>query len=68
MLKAFAYRLYPTQPQLRDLEKHLDLTRELYNAALQERREAYRRAGKTVTAFEQMRSLALVKEGRPEYR
>jgi len=68
MLKAFAYRLYPTQPQLRDLEKHLDLTRELYNAALQERREAYRRAGKTVAAFEQMRSLALVKEGRPEYR
>lgn len=68
MLKAFTCRLYPTKPQLKDLEEHLNRTRELYNAALQERREAYKKAGKTVTAFEQMRSLVLVKEGRPEYR
>ncbi len=68
MLKAFAYRIYPTKPQLKDLEEHLNRTRELYNAALQERRDAYKKAGKTVTAFEQMRSLALIKEGRPEYR
>lgn len=68
MLKAFAYRIYPTKPQIGDLEEHLNRTRELYNAALQERRDAYRKAGKSVTAFEQMRSLVEVKEVRPEYR
>lgn len=68
MLKAFAYRIYPTKPQLKDLEEHLNRTRELYNAALQERRDAYKKTGGSVTAFEQMRSLAEVKEGRPEYR
>lgn len=68
MLKAFAYRIYPTKPQLRGLEEHLNRTRELYNAALQERRDAYKKAGKSITAFGQMRSLVEVKEVRPEYR
>ena len=42
--KAFKYRLYPTLPQQRDLERTLALCRQLYNAALQERREAYQKA------------------------
>ena len=32
--KAFKYRLYPTKPQRRDLERTLALCRDLYNAAL----------------------------------
>jgi putative transposase len=68
MLKAFTYRLYPTRAQLDGLETHLRLTRELYNAALEERREAYRKAGKSVSVYEQMRALPEVKEGRPEYK
>ncbi|WP_298629842.1 helix-turn-helix domain-containing protein, partial [uncultured Thermus sp.] len=44
--KAFKYRLYPTKPQRQDLEKVLSLCRQLYNAALQERRDAYRKAQK----------------------
>ena len=46
----------------------LDLTRELYNAALQERRDAWRKAGKSITMYEQMRLLGEVKAVRPEYR
>ncbi|WP_233498359.1 transposase [Meiothermus sp. QL-1] len=46
----------------------LDLTRELYNAALQERRDAWRKAGKSVALYEQMRLLGEVKAARPEYR
>lgn len=46
----------------------LDLTRELYNAALQERREAWKKARKSVTLYEQMRLLGEVKAVRPEYR
>ncbi len=68
MLKAFAYRLYPTQAQKVALVKTLALTRELYNAALQERRDAYRKCGKSVTKFEQMRCLPEIKAARPEFK
>ncbi|MFX9612119.1 helix-turn-helix domain-containing protein, partial [Acinetobacter baumannii] len=57
MRKAFKYRLYPTQPQRRDLDKTLMLCRQLYNAALQERREAYRKTGKTVGFYQQKKWL-----------
>ncbi|WP_353513633.1 helix-turn-helix domain-containing protein, partial [Thermus sp. LT1-2-5] len=53
MRKAFKYRLYPTQPQAKDLERTLDLCRHLYNAALQERREAYKKAKRSVSFSEQ---------------
>lgn len=65
--KAFVYRLYPTRAQEAALVRILDLTRELYNAALQERREAWRKARKPVTLYEQMRLLGEVKAVRPEY-
>lgn len=41
--------------------------RELYNAALQHRRDAHRKGGVTVSAYSQMRELAGVREVRPEY-
>ncbi|GEM88245.1 RNA-guided endonuclease InsQ/TnpB family protein [Meiothermus granaticius] len=68
MRKAFKYRLYPTQPQARDLERTLSLCRQLYNAALQERREAYRRAGKSVGFYEQKRWLPEIRAELPEYK
>lgn len=42
--KAYKYRLYPIKAQARQLQEVLDCCRELYNAALQERRDAYRLA------------------------
>jgi putative transposase len=39
--RAYKYRLYPTKKQRTTLQWTLDRTRELYNAALQERRDAY---------------------------
>lgn len=38
---AYKYRLYPTRKQRDRLQETLDRCRELYNAALQERRDAY---------------------------
>lgn len=68
MIKAFKYRIYPTYKQAVTLQWTLDRCRELYNAALQERREAYKYARKSISAFEQMRSLTEIKaEIRPEY-
>ena len=66
--KAFKYRLYPTKPQQRDLEHTLSLCRQLYNAALQERREAYKKAKKTVSFYEQKRYLPQIRAELPEYK
>src|SRR2546428_1632886 len=40
-LKAYKYRLYPNKKQAEHLQWVLDRCRELYNSALQERRDAY---------------------------
>jgi putative transposase len=45
-LKAYKYRLYPNKQQAEKLQWTLDRARQLYNAALQERRESYEMAVK----------------------
>ncbi|HEY1975003.1 MAG TPA: transposase [Candidatus Baltobacteraceae bacterium] len=50
-------RLYPTPRQIERLTFALDVTRELYNAALQERRDAYRRNKTRVTGKQQYAEL-----------
>lgn len=50
------------------LTEQLRLCRTLYNAALQERRDAHRKAGKTITAYDQMKYLSEIKEALPEYK
>jgi putative transposase len=68
VLKAFKYRLYPTQVQAERMGWTLARCCELYNAALEERRTAYRKCGATVNYHAQAVSLPEVKEGRPEYK
>ncbi|TAM58550.1 transposase [bacterium] len=46
-------RLYPTRRQVEALERMLDVCCELYNALLEERREAYRRRGVRISAKQQ---------------
>lgn len=41
MLRSYKYRLFPNKAQAEKLQWTLDRCRELYNAALQERRDAY---------------------------
>src|SRR5215469_11707996 len=50
-------RLYPTSRQIERLMFALDVTRDLYNAALQERRDAYRRNKTRVTSKQQYAKL-----------
>ena len=57
-------RLYPTVRQAAALRFMLDVTRELYNAALQERRDAYRLRGVSVTFKMQYAELTALR--RPE--
>ncbi len=68
MRKAYKFRLYPTKQQEKTLFWTLTRCRELYNAALAERKEAYRMAGKSITYYEQKRDLPEIKaELREEY-
>lgn len=64
--KAFKYRLYPTKQQEQALTKTLELCRELYNASLEERKEAYRMSRVTITYNQQANQLPEIKELRPE--
>lgn len=64
--KAYKYRLYPTVGQEDRLAEMLAAHCELYNAALQERRGAYRSHGVTVTAPAQMAQIKAIREARPD--
>jgi len=66
-LKTYKYRLYPTKKQAITLQGVLDRLRELYNAALQERRDCYRYTGKGTSYTQQAAQLSEIKELRPEY-
>ena len=67
MVRVYRYRLCPTPAQDAALRETLHRLRELYNAALQERRDAYRLRGVTLSAYGQMVKLREVRELRPEY-
>ena len=66
--KTYKYKLKPTSEQERAMAFVLRRCRELYNAALQERKEAWHKRGVTVTEAQQSAQLPAVKEARPEYR
>jgi putative transposase len=67
MRKAFKFRLYPNQEQEHKLFWTLSRCRELYNAALSERRDSYKYTGKGVSYYEQKRDLIEIKQIREEY-
>lgn len=67
VLKAYKYRLYPTSKQADRLTAMLRDHCELYNAALEHRREAYRRAGVTVRGTQQMAELTAIRAERPDH-
>ncbi|WP_410240159.1 helix-turn-helix domain-containing protein, partial [Pseudomonas aeruginosa] len=45
---SYKYRIYPSHAQVAGLEAMMGAFCDLYNAALQQRIEAYRRQGKTL--------------------
>jgi putative transposase len=65
--KTFKYKLNPTPEQERLLQRALTLCRHVYNAAIGERREAWRLCGVSVTYYQQKAELPGIKESMPEY-
>jgi putative transposase len=66
--KTYKYKLKPTPEQERGMAFVVRRCRELYNAALQERKEAWQKCGVSITVASQSAQLPEVKEVRPEYR
>jgi len=65
--KTYKYKLKPTPEQGRALGRTLMLCRHIYNAAIGERREAWRMCGVSVTYYQQKAELSGIKETMPEY-
>ena len=65
MILTYRQKLRPTKAQHRLLEERLERQRLLYNAALQERRDAWRLARKPITRLDQQKSLTLISADDP---
>ena len=59
--RTFRYRIYPTVRQRLALESQLDFASQLYNAALEQRRYAWRGRHRSVSLYEQFRELTDVR-------
>jgi putative transposase len=68
MQRTFKCRLYPNRKQRQVLTAQLEMCRELYNAALEERIESCKTTRKGVTWLQQQSQLPAIKESRPEFR
>jgi putative transposase len=64
--KTYQFRIYPTSKQINVLETWLGLCCDTYNAALDERKSAYRMAGISLSYAHQCAELPECKEVRPE--
>jgi putative transposase len=65
--KTYKYKLKPAPQQEWDLERVVLLCHHLYDAAIGERREAWRMRGVVVTYYQQQAELPAIKEAMPEY-
>ena len=66
-MRTFRFRIYPSKRQIDMLDSTLNLSRELYNAMLQQRIYAYR-SGRRVNYRSQQDEIPAIKERLPEYR
>ncbi len=66
MILTYRYRLLPLKSQHRALERLCAAQRELYNAALEERIDCYRKTGKTRTYIDQCKALTECRHALPE--
>src|SRR5438067_4495534 len=66
MRKAFKYKLRVSPAVEQKLTVTLDVCRELYNAAIQERRDAYQVAGVSLNYYDQANQLPDIKAARSD--
>ncbi len=67
MHRTYEYRCLPMKGQVKDLDEFLWRCRTLYNAALQERIECYQKTGRSLSLYDQQKSLTVIRsdDGHP---
>lgn len=68
MRLAYKYRIRPTKIQAERLENSLNLLRDLYNGALQERRDAWKLNRIRVSYFDQTKQVPDIRKLNPDYK
>lgn len=68
MILTYRYKPRPTRAQYQRLAQMCELQRLLYNGALEERIVTWRRVSKSVSKFDQMKSLTVIREHDEAYR
>ena len=68
MIKNYKYRIYPNKEQAGKLLSAIELIRQLYNTALEQKITAYKQGHKSVSCYEQINQLPELKESFPEYK
>ena len=68
MKKTFKYRLYANKKTLDKANFWLDICRNLYNSALEQRIDAYKRQKITISSYAQINELPDIKQENPEYK
>jgi putative transposase len=68
MIRTFRYPLRPTKAQEATLETWLHACQQLYNAALEERRDAWRKQRVTITGYDQHKELTELRASDPEWK
>ncbi|MGI8639898.1 MAG: RNA-guided endonuclease InsQ/TnpB family protein [Pyrinomonadaceae bacterium] len=66
--KSFKFRIFPSKTQSQKLEQTLFLCRDLYNAALAERKQAYQLNRISLNYYDQANQLSEIKSTNPEYK
>jgi putative transposase len=67
MILTYRFKLAPTKAQYAALDRLCELQRQLYNAALQERCEAWKKSGLSLTKLDQFKSLTQIRAFDPAY-
>lgn len=68
IIKSFKFRIYANKTVFQKLNDTLFLCRDLYNCALQERREAYKLSRISLNYYDQANQLKEIKKTNPEYK
>lgn len=68
MRKTYKFRIYPTKPQQKQMERSLEICRQVYNRTLAERKTAYEDRGETLSKYTLNKLLPEWKKENPEYK
>jgi putative transposase len=68
MRKSYKFRIYPNKPQQKQMERSLEICRQVYNRTLAERKTTYEERGETLSKYTLNKLLPGWKKENPEYK